>query len=104
MPKIQCPACKQEFEIEMDIAIRTNISIVFRGRIAFLGRLKDINQLLDFIRSTFKERKRVNKETLVKKLREECGIPHDDACHFIERLKQEGFVYEPKEEELSFTS
>jgi len=104
MPNIQCPACKQEFEIEMKIAIRTKKSIVFRGRIACLGNFKDINQLLDFIRSTFREQKRVSKDVLVRKLTEECRIPHDDACHFIERLKQEGFMYEQNDEGLSLIS
>jgi DNA replicative helicase MCM subunit Mcm2 (Cdc46/Mcm family) len=104
MPRIQCPACKQEFEIVMDVAIRTNKSIVFRGKIAFLGKLKDISQLLDFIQSTFKEQKRISKQALIKKLTDECDIPHNDACHFIDKLKKEGFMYEPANEELSFVN
>jgi len=60
--------------------------------------------LLHFIRSTFREKKRISKRALVKKLTEECGIPHDDVYHFIERLEQEGFMYEPKDGELSLIS
>ena len=97
---IQCPACKEEFEIELDIAVKTKGSTVFRGKMVFLGNTENIYQLLDFVRDNFKGKAKIKRNELIKKLVEECGVPHGDACHFIEKLKEEGLMYEPKVDEL----
>lgn len=102
MTKILCPVCKNEFEIELDISVRTKGLTVFRGKMAFLGRLTDVNQLMDFIRETFEYSPRIKKQILIDKLEQVCGIPHSDACHFIEKLRDEGFMYEPRNDELAF--
>ena len=102
MTTLQCPVCKNEFEIELDISIKTKGLTVFRGRMGFLGKLADVDALLDFIRGSFKESPRLRKAVLIDRLVEVCGIPHSDACHFVEKLKQEGFMYEPRQEELGW--
>ena len=102
MTTIQCPMCKNEFEIELDISVKTKGLTVFRGRMGFLGKLEDVNALMEFIRESFKGRSRLKKEVLINKLSDECGIPHSDAHHFIDKLREEGFMYEPAKEELAF--
>lgn len=102
MTTIQCPLCKNEFEIELDISIKTKGLIVFRGRMGFLGNLQDVNALLDYIREAFKDKQKLEKQILVDMLANDCGIPHNDACHFIEKLLLEGFMYERRPEELVF--
>lgn len=102
MLDIQCPICKSEYEIELNISIKTKGMTVFRGSMAFLGNLADVNALLDFIRETFKESPTLRKEVLINRLVEACDIPHRDACHFVEKLQEEGFMYEPKLGELGW--
>ena len=102
MTKIQCPVCKNQFTIELDISVRTKGLTVFRGRLDFLGNLEDVYALMDFIRKAFKDKSRMHKQALIAKLVDECGIPHSDASHFVEKLQQEGFIYEPENEELVF--
>lgn len=104
MTTIQCPMCKNEFEIELDISVKTKGLVVFRGRMDFLGNLQDVNSLLDFIRDTFRESPRIKKQALIKRLVDTCGIPAGDASHFIEKLQLEGYMYEPepRKEELVF--
>jgi hypothetical protein len=94
--------CKNEFEIELDISVKTKGLTVFRGRMDFLGNLQDVNALLDFIRDSFRDKQQLHKKVLINRLTETCGIPHSDACHFVEKLLLEGFMYEPKPEELVF--
>lgn len=102
MTVVQCPVCKKQLEIDIDISMKTKGLVVFRGRVVFLGKLDDINSLLDFVRHTFRDRPRLRKQVLIDRLVEECGIPHSDACHFIHHLQQEGFMHEPAEQELAF--
>ena len=102
MTKIQCPVCKNQFTIELDISVRTKGLTVFRGRLDFLGNLEDVYALMDFVREAFKNKPKLHKQVLIDKLVDECGIPHSDACHFVEKLQQEGFIYEPENEELVF--
>jgi len=94
--------CKNEFEIELDISVKTKGLTVFRGRMGFLGRLEDVNSLMEFIKEAFKGSSRLSKKVLIDKLTEECGIPHSDAHHFVDKLREEGFMYEPVKEELAF--
>ncbi len=94
--------CKNEFEIELDISVKTKGLTVFRGRMDFLGNLTDVNALLDFIRDSFHDKKQLHKQVLINRLMENCGIPHSDACHFVEKLLLEGFMYEPRPDELVF--
>ncbi len=104
MTAIQCPMCKNEFEIELDISVKTKGLTVFRGRMDFLGKLQDVNALLQFIKETFKDSPRLKKQVLINRLVEVCGIPQGDACHFVEKLQEEGYMYEPEigKEELVF--
>lgn len=92
MAKVQCPVCKRHFAIDIDISINTRGLTVFRGFIGFLGNLKDANALLGFIRDTFGNRPSIDKHVLINRLVDECGIPPEDACRFIQKLQQEGFV------------
>ena len=94
--------CKNEFEIELDISIKTKGLTVFRGRMGFLGSLEDVNALMQFIKEEFKGKERLRREVLVNKLVSECGIPEGDADHFVEKLREEGFIFEPVKEELAF--
>ena len=100
MANIQCPMCKKHFAIDIDISIKTRGLTVFRGFIGFLGNLKDANALLGFIRETFGNRPSLNKHVLINRLVEECGIPPEDACRFIQKLQQEGFVSGPENGDL----
>lgn len=100
MTSIQCPVCKNQFAIELDISVKTRGLTVFRGRLDFLGNLGDVNALLDFIRLAFQSTPRLQKQALVDKLVKSCGIPRSDAHHFVEKLQQEGFIYEQRNDEL----
>ena len=102
MTNIQCPVCKNEFEIELDISVKTKGLTVFRGRMGFLGKLEDVNALMNFIKEAFGGKKKLKKKVLINKLVDTCGIPDSDAHHFVEHLQQEGFMYEPGNEELVF--
>ncbi len=96
--------CKNDFEIELDISVKTKGLVVFRGRMDFLGKLQDINALLDFIKDRFRDSPRLKKQFLINQLVCMCGIPKGDACHFVEKLQEEGYMYEPEtgKEELVF--
>ncbi len=100
MTCIQCPVCKNQFAIELDISVKTRGLTVFRGRMDFLGNLEDVNALLDFVRSAFLSSPLLHKQTLIDKLVQKCGIPRRDAHHFVEKLQQEGFIYEQENDEL----
>ncbi len=100
MTCIQCPVCKNQFAVELDISVKTRGLTVFRGRMDFLGNLEDVNALLDFVRSAFMSSPRLQKQTLIDKLVQKCGIPRSDAHHFVEKLQQEGFIYEQENDEL----
>ena len=102
MTTIQCPMCKNEFEIELDISVKTKGLTVFRGRMGFLGKLEDVHALMEYIRHAFKGRKKLHRKVLIGKLVCECGIPENDAHHFVDKLQEEGFMYEPVKEELAF--
>ena len=102
MAVVQCPVCKKQLEIDIDISMKTKGLAVFRGRVVFLGNLNDIGSLLDFIRDTFRDRRRLRKQVLIDRLVGVCGIPHSDACHFVEHLQREGFMHEPAQEVLEF--
>ncbi len=71
---------------------------------AFLGKLASVNQLLEYIKAYFKRKKHVETEILVKALVKDCQIPTLDARYFIERLKEEGYVYEPKRDMLELVA
>ena len=96
--------CKNEFEIELDISVKTKGLTVFRGRMGFLGKLEDVNALMEFIKEAFQGKKRLQKKVLIDRLISECNIPRRDACHFVEKLREEGFIYEPARNELAFIS
>ena len=102
MTTIQCPICKRQFKIHLDISLRTRGLTVFRGRVSFLGNLEKVSSLLDFIREILRDMPRLQKRVLVDKLVQVCGVPHSDACHFVEKLQQEGFIHQPDNEELMF--
>ncbi len=102
MAVVQCPVCKKQLEIDIDISMKTKGLVVFRGRVVFLGNLDDIRSLLDFVRDTFRERPRLRKRVLIDRLVQVCGIPYSDACHFIRQLQHEGFMYESEKDELVF--
>ena len=102
MTSVQCPICKNQFGIQLDISVRTRGLIVFRGKLGFLGNLESINSLRHFIRKTFIRSKRLSKQSLIDRLEKECGIPHSDACHFVQTLQQEGFMDKASKGELGF--
>jgi len=100
MSTIQCPVCKNEFDIDLDISITTKGFTVFRGRMAFLGKLRSVDQLFEYIKAIFRSKKRVETEELVQALVADCNIPTLDARYFVDKLKEEGFVYEPRRDLL----
>ena len=102
MVVVQCPVCRKQLEIDIDISMKTKGLVVFRGRVVFLGNLGDVESLLGFIRDTFRDQPRLRKEVLIDRLVGVCGIPYSDACHFVEQLQREGFMYEPAQEVLEF--
>jgi len=102
MVSIQCPICKGHIGLDLDISMKARGLIVFRGRIVFLGNLKDVGSLLAFIRESFRHCLRIPRHVLIEKLVRVCGIPYSDACHFVEQFQQEGFLYEPVKDELEF--
>ena len=59
MTTIQCPVCKNDFEIELDISIKTKGLTVFRGKMGFLGKLEDVNALLKQFRQMQKMMKQL---------------------------------------------
>ena len=69
--------------------------------VAYLGQLKEIEALPDFLEQTFKHNKRLPKEILIARLEKECGIPPRDACHLVEKLQQEGLMSEASNGELA---
>ena len=99
---LNCPHCRQDFEIEMDISIRAKGSAVFRGRMLFLGNAENTYHLIEYIREHFKKYPKIQKEAVMKKLVEEGGIKPSDADHLINKLKREGFMYEVRRKELMF--
>ena len=102
MTSIQCPMCKNEFEIELDISVKTKGLTVFRGKMAFLGTLGDVNDLLGYVQRLFSDRKRLSRCVLIHHLVRDCSIPAEDAHHLVRQLHREGFMYEPSPGNLSF--
>lgn len=91
--------------MELEINVHAKGLTVFRGRVGFLGRLEDMHALLDCIRETFqtdasRNPGKLEKKVLIDKLTQVHGIPHSDACHFIDTLQQEGFIYAHGDGEL----
>jgi hypothetical protein len=97
MPKTQCPICKEEFRLEIDMSIKTHGLAVFRGRLICLGKLKDVNELLDYICMVFNDTSRLHKSTLVRSLIQDCGIPELDVYHIVGKLLKEGMICEDNE-------
>ena len=89
------------FECILYFILTTTGLRVFRGKMSYLGKLKEVEVLPDFLEEIFKLNKRLPKEILIDRLEKECGIPPSDACHFIEKLQQEGLMSESSNGEVA---
>ena len=94
MAEMQCPRCRYEFKINIDISIRNKGLSVFRGRMVSLGKLDNVDNLFDFLNITFSRTPEIRRDKLIGRLVNVCRIPREDAIYIIGQFLQEGMLYE----------
>jgi hypothetical protein len=94
MTAIQCPLCKKEFNVDLDISFKTHGLAIFCGRMTCLGNLEDASALLDFLKGTLHQTPKIHKKELISRLVRDCRIPKQDATHLAEQLLRDGTLYE----------
>ena len=94
MTAIQCPLCKKEYNVDLNISVKTHSLAIFCGRMTCLGNLEDASALLDFLKGTLHQTPKIHKNELINRLVKDCRIPKHDATHLVEQLLQNGTLHE----------